>query len=140
MRLMPVFSLPSISSLTSDLHVKPPPPGSPPTPALAQGQNEEFPRREDEAEEGISGFISTCHSHTEGGKRLEGRNGKGRGVKGHRRRSPPFIHHHHPLSPLIPDGGGRAAPRTGIAASRGCLGEVPGRRAAKLQRDHNSND
>lgn len=66
MRLMPVFSLPSISSLTSDLHVKPclhtsPPPLAPPTPALGQGQKEEFPREENKGEEGISGFISACH-------------------------------------------------------------------------------
>lgn len=69
MRLMPVFSLPSVSSLTSDLHVKPclhtsPPPLAPPTPALGQRQKEEFSPKEDEGGEGdcgIPGFISACH-------------------------------------------------------------------------------
>lgn len=69
MRLMPVFSLPSVSSLTSDLHVKPclhtsPPPLAPPTPALGQRQKEEFSRKEDKGGEGDCGipvFISACH-------------------------------------------------------------------------------
>ncbi|XP_038004732.1 uncharacterized protein LOC119705912 [Motacilla alba alba] len=66
---MPVFSLPSVSSLTSDLHVKPclhtsPPPLAPPTPALGQRQKEEFSPKEDKGGEGdcgIPGFISACH-------------------------------------------------------------------------------
>lgn len=70
MRLMPVFSLPSVSSLTSDLHVKPclhtsPPPLAPPTPALGQRQKEEFSRKEDKGGEGIAGFRDLFQHATE---------------------------------------------------------------------------
>lgn len=120
MRLMPIFSLPSISSLTSDLHVKPClhtslPPLAPPTPALGQGQKEEFPHKEDKEEEGILGFISACHrdfanpsllAHRSCRVCLQGRNGKGRGVRDTKRAAiqlylPPFH---------VNIGGGRRAP------------------------------
>lgn len=152
MRLMPVFSLPSISSLTSDLHVKPclhtsPPPLAPPTPALGQGQKEEFPRKERTREK--KGFrdlfqhatkILQIPPRSHAGAAVcvcRGRNGKG--LKGQRRRSQLYS----PPSPLIPEAAGayrHAAPHAGIAASHAPVREAPGRCAAKLRRDHNSND
>lgn len=150
MRLMPVFSLPSVSSLTSDLHVKPclhtsPPPLAPPTPALGQRQKEEFSRKEDKGGEGDCGipvFISACHRDFANPSPIARRSSRvcwlGRDGKGLRERAAGFIRRL-PRSPRRREARTGAAPHTGTAASHASLGGAQ-RCAAELQRDHNSND
>lgn len=98
--------------MLSPVYTPAPSPGSP-NPALGQGQ-EEFPRKEDKGEEGISGFIAACHKDFANPSplarrgcriRSQSRNGKGSGGEWHRTR------HRLYLSPsaVTPEESGRYA-------------------------------
>lgn len=141
MRLMPVFSLPSISSLTSDLHVKPclhtsplpwlPPPGTRPG---AEGRF--FPARRTRQEKGFRDLFQ----HATEILQIPPRSHAGAAVCVCRAETGETRTPKAQPALFAPSTSRRAAAGSsaqGIAASAGA---VPGRCAARLRRGHNSND